>query len=78
LDRDTTTTTGAAVAGLFTGTKLKLRDIDGGEVAPRRVTKPVALPLLPPPPKKEIPYTMEIISGNKKAETKFDASTEGK
>jgi hypothetical protein len=32
----------------------------------------------PPPPKKETPFVMEIITGTKKAETKFDGSGEGK
>ncbi len=82
LDHDETKTQGTAVASLFTGTKIKLRDIDGLETEPRRraaTKQPVAvLPLLPPPARKETPYVMEIISGNKKVESKFDGSAEVK
>jgi hypothetical protein len=42
------------------------------------VAKPVAQELPPPPPKKESPFVMEIITGTKKAETKFDGNREGK
>ena len=81
LDRDTTTTSGTAVASLFTGTTIALKGMVGSEGGGReRAPKPVVreLPLLPPPPKKETPYVMEIISGNKKAETKFDGTAEAK
>lgn len=76
LDRDVSTTTGTAVASLFTGTKVKLKDVTGLETGPRRVAKAVVrdLTLLPPPPKKEVPYVMEIISGNKKAEAQFSSN----
>lgn len=81
LDRDVANTTGTAVASLFTGTKLKVGDFwRGTEREERRSSKPAAreLPLLPPPTKTETPYVMEIISGSKKVETKFDASGEEK
>jgi pilus assembly protein CpaB len=83
LDHDEAKTAGTAVASLFTGTKIKLKDIDGLDTEPRRRAahkEPAAvLPLLPPPaPKKEAPYVMEIISGNKKVESKFDGNGEGK
>jgi len=82
LDRDEAKTTGTAVASLFTGTKIQLKDVAGWDTEPRRRTaeKPAAplMPLLAPPPKKEAPYVMEIISGNKKVESKFDASAEVK
>jgi len=82
LDRDIATTSGTAVASLFSGTKLKVGDFwhGDGEGRPRPAAKPVTheLPLLPPPPKREEPYVMEIISGNRKVETKFDGSAEGK
>src|SRR5579871_7007577 len=83
LDRDEAKTPGTAMASLFSGTKIKLRDVEGLETEPRRRAgnkQPVeVLPLLPPPPpKKEAPYVMEIISGNKKVESKFEASAEVK
>jgi hypothetical protein len=31
----------------------------------------------PPPPKKEVPFVMEIISGTKKTEQKFDSKEPG-
>ena len=80
LDREVATTPGTAVASLFTGTKYNVKDLWGKdpEPRPRAVKQPEVLPLLPPPVKKETPYVMEIISGGKKAETKFDASAEVK
>ncbi len=80
LDRDEAKTPGTAVASLFTGTKIKLKDVAGLETEPRprSAAKPAPLPLLPPPPKKEAPYVMEIISGSKKVESKFDGSAEVK
>jgi pilus assembly protein CpaB len=83
LDRDESKTQGTAVASLFSGTKIKLRDVAGLNTEPRsggRRTRPVeVLPLLAPPaPKKEAPYTMEIISGSKKVESKFEATAEVK
>jgi pilus assembly protein CpaB len=78
LDHDTAVTPGTAVASLFSGTKVRFGDLGGvGESENRgRSKNPAPLPLLPPPPKKEIPYVMEIISGNKKAETKFEGPAE--
>lgn len=78
LDHDTAVTPGTAVASLFTGTKVKFGELGGyGEGESRSKSKnPPPLPLLPPPPKKEAPYVMEIISGNKKAETKFEGPAE--
>jgi pilus assembly protein CpaB len=87
LDRDTTKTPGAAMASLFGG-KFKMPengkiggDYDTPVARPARpavVVKPVVQELPPPPPKKETPFVMEIITGTKKAETKFDGSGEGK
>jgi hypothetical protein len=34
--------------------------------------------MVAPPPRREAPFVMEIISGNKKAETKFAEGAEGK
>lgn len=83
LDREEAKTQGTAVASLFTGTRVKLKDIDGLETEPKRrvVAKQPApvLPLLAPPaPKKDSPYVMEIFSGTKKSESKFDGSAEVK
>jgi pilus assembly protein CpaB len=82
LDHDESKTPGTAVASLFTGTKIKLKDMAGLTAEPRSGRpRPAAekLPLLPPPaPKKEAPYTMEIISGNKKVESKFEGTPEVK
>jgi pilus assembly protein CpaB len=85
LDRDITTTKGAAMASLFGG-KFKMpdntklgADYDTPPPRPARpvvAVKPVVQEL--PPPKKETPFVMEIITGTKKAETKFDGSGEGK
>jgi pilus assembly protein CpaB len=86
LDRDTTKTPGAAMASLFGG-KFKMPENGkiGGDydIPPPRPARPVAVKpvvqeLPPPPPKKESPFVMEIITGTKKAETKFDGSGEGK
>ncbi len=76
LDRDVAKTSGAALANLFTGGKIALRPAEPRRVAP----KPVVVAQAPPPPpvKKETPFVMEIISGNRKAETKFEGSGEGK
>ena len=84
LDRDEAKTPGTAVASLFTGTKIKLKDMEGLDTEPRHKTvakqQPAeVLPLLPPPaPKKDAPYVMEIISGSKKVESKFEANAEVK
>jgi pilus assembly protein CpaB len=76
LDHQTTQTTGAAMAQLFTGGKIKLPQPGEGVAArPRPALKPVAER---EPPKKEAPFVMEILSGTKKAEAKFDNGGEGK
>ena len=73
LDRETTKTPGTALALLFTGDKLRLNNENAGPPRPRAV----AAPRVPPPPaaeapKKEPPFVMEILSGNKKTEQKFE------
>jgi len=74
LDRDTAKTPGTALALLFTGDKLKLGN-PNPPAAPAPVRPRVAPPAPRPeaqPPKKEAPFVMEILSGDKKSEQKFD------
>jgi pilus assembly protein CpaB len=87
LDHEVAKTGGTAVGLLFGGGKLKAPSGDGGEdgePAPRPRRAPAAPRAVAPPapvaaaPKKEGPFVMEIISGNKKAETKFAENAEGK
>src|ERR1035437_9083272 len=76
LDRQMTQTPGAAMAQLFTVGKL--RTPQPGENTPARphvAAKPAAAH---EPPKKEAPFVMEILSGTKRAETKFENGREGK
>jgi pilus assembly protein CpaB len=73
LDRDTTATPGTALGLLFGGSRVAAPE---APPAPRprpvqhAVVAPVAAP--PAPPKKEAPFVMEIISGTKKTEQKFE------
>jgi pilus assembly protein CpaB len=73
LDHNITKTPGTAVAKLFDGGRL---DLESGppKQAPRPRMAPVAQPMVRelPPVKKEAPFVMEIISGSKKSEVKFD------
>jgi pilus assembly protein CpaB len=86
LDHEVAKTAGTAVGLLFGGSKLKMPTEDGGEAPtprPRRAPAAAravasAAPAAVPAPKKEAPFVMEIISGNKKAETKFAENPEGK
>jgi len=79
LDRDETRTPGTALAHLFTGVRTGLAQAIGESApaprprsAPRHGT-PVAQAAPPPPaPKKETPFVMEIVSGTKKSEQKFE------
>jgi pilus assembly protein CpaB len=74
LDRDVAKTPGAAVAHLFNGGKLQ-----APAPAPRPVSKPVVVAQAPPPPpRQDPPFVMEILSGTKRAEAKFNGSGEGK
>lgn len=83
LDREVTKTPGVALAQLFGG-KPKPEQPPAPTVRPRPrppakpVTEAVAPPPPPPAPKKEPPVVLEIISGSKKTDTKFDANGEGK
>jgi len=88
LDHEVAKTGGTAVGLLFNGSgKLKMPagdTTDSSEPAPARPRRApsarteaaVAMPV--PVPKREAPFVMEIISGNKKAETKFAEGGEGK
>jgi pilus assembly protein CpaB len=76
LDRQVTQTPGAAMAHLFTGGKLTAPLPAASEPArPRVVAKPAAVH---EPPKKEEPFVMELLSGTKRAEAKFENGREGK
>ena len=79
LDRQVTQTPGAAMSHLFTGGKLNMpQSGDNLPVGrPRAAPKPVAA-AAHDPPKKEAPFVMELLSGTKRAETKFENGTEGK
>ncbi|HEY2017702.1 MAG TPA: Flp pilus assembly protein CpaB [Bryobacteraceae bacterium] len=76
LDREVAKTPGAALANLFNGGKIE--PTNPPSPAPRpRAAAPVAV--VKEPPKKEVPFTMEIISGTKKSELKFEGKAgEGK
>ena len=77
LDRAIAKTPGTAVAKLFDGGRLDAEPKPQAPVAaaprPRAISAaPVAMRELPPPPKREAPFVMEIIRGTTKSETKFD------
>ncbi|HTX37781.1 MAG TPA: Flp pilus assembly protein CpaB [Bryobacteraceae bacterium] len=74
LDREVTKTPGTALALLFTGDKLKLNENNPPAAPrPRAAPAPRVQPVaVAPPPKKEAPFVMEILSGTKKTEQKFD------
>jgi pilus assembly protein CpaB len=79
LDRVIAKTPGTAVAKLFDGGRLTLDSESNPNPSPRpapvRRREPSATPMVrdvPPPPKREAPFVMEIIRGTTKSETKFD------
>jgi len=78
LDREIAKTPGTALSHLFSGQRTALADALGTPApaaAPRpRTARPPAQPAqqAAPAPKKEVPFVMEIISGAKKVETKFE------
>jgi pilus assembly protein CpaB len=75
LDRQTTQTSGAAMSQLFAGGKLKApQPGENAAACPRPAPQPAAQA----PPKKEAPFVMELLSGGKKAEAKFENGGEGK
>jgi pilus assembly protein CpaB len=75
LDHDIAKTPGTALQRLFTNGKLALAPTDVAP-RPRAVPKRPVPVLAAAPPPKEIPFVMEIISGNSKKEQKFGGSTE--
>ncbi len=80
LDREVAKTNGTSLDYLFTGGKFRAPS-EPAAPAPRRAERPAPRPVVvvaPPAPKKEAPFVMEIISGNKKQEQKFETSGEGK
>jgi pilus assembly protein CpaB len=81
LDRQVAKTPGTALALLFRGGgKLNLGEPEGPPAAPRpRVRQAPPRPAAEYiPPRREAPFVMEIISGTKKSETKFDGGSGGK
>jgi len=73
LDRETAKTPGTALALLFTGDRLKLNnEAPPQPPRPRVAPPPAPRPAADLPPKKETPFVMEILSGTKKTEQKFD------
>jgi pilus assembly protein CpaB len=75
IDHEIAKTPGTALQRLFSNGKLALAPTDVAP-RPRAVPKrPVPVVAAAPPPK-EIPFVMEIISGNSKKEQKFGGSTE--
>ena len=76
LDRQMTQTPGAAMANLFTGGKLKApQPQESAAARPHPAPKPAEVR---EPPKKEAPFVMELLSGARKAEAKFENTGEGK
>jgi hypothetical protein len=81
LDHETAKTPGTALALLFQGGTLGPRAPLPPPVAVRpRAAAPVmrAVAEPPAPPKKDPGFVMEIISGTRKVQTKFDTTAEGK
>jgi len=81
LDHETAKTPGTALALLFQGGTLAPRPLAAPPVAAvrPRAAAPVMRAAEPPaPPKKDPGFVMEIISGTRKVETKFDTNAEGK
>jgi pilus assembly protein CpaB len=80
LDHDVAKTPGTALARLFTGgTYTAVLDQQAPPRPVRRVNVAAVIPTMHmAPPKKETPFVMEIISGTKKSETKFDNGGEAK
>jgi pilus assembly protein CpaB len=77
LDHDVAKTPGTALAVLFSGGKLRTPS-DQPDPRPARRPAKAAVAFAAPAPAKPEPYVMEIISGSKKAETRFTPVGEGK
>lgn len=84
LDRAVAKTPGTAMSHLFLGGKFAMpqpRGEDGPAPRPRPAQRAAApqpvMRELPPPPKKETPFVMEIISGASKVEKKFENAGNG-
>jgi pilus assembly protein CpaB len=79
LDRQVTVTPGAALGNLFAGGKPKLPEPQQDQPArPRPAAPKPAAAVVREPPKKEEPFVMELLSGNKKDTAKFVNGGEGK
>ena len=84
LDREVAKTNGTALDYLFTGGKFRGPGEPVQPAPPRpRAERPAPRPApapapLMPPPKKEAPFVMEIISGSKKNTQQFESNPEGK
>ena len=77
LDHEISKTSGTALRHLFTGGRPSLtaeRPADAPP-RPRAVQRPAPQrEMAPPPPPKDVPFTMEIISGSAKTEKKFSTT----
>jgi pilus assembly protein CpaB len=86
LDHTETKTSGTALGILFSGGTAKKMPAEqtagDGAAAPRPRPRPVQQPVRmayepAPPPKKEQPFVMEIISGSKRSDAKLDSTMPG-
>ncbi len=83
LDHEISKTTGTALRNLFTGGRPQLGE-RSSDLAPRprpiqrQATARPVLVAAPPPAPKEVPFSMEIISGGTKSEKKFTNPQEAK
>jgi pilus assembly protein CpaB len=81
LDRTAVNTPGTSMNQIFSGRKIPISQMVADDSTPRprapRPAPPQHSVVAPPPPKKEVPFVMEIISGTKKTENKFAAEKDG-
>jgi pilus assembly protein CpaB len=75
MDREVAKTPGTALEYLFTGVRPKA---EAPAPRPKAVAPPEPPKVAAAPPKKEQPFVMEIVQGNKRTEAKFESSGEGK
>jgi pilus assembly protein CpaB len=78
LDHEIAKTPGTALQRLFASGKMQPLPSETTSPRPRPVVKQAPKVLAVAPPPKEIPFVMEIISGNSKKEQKFGGSAEVK